>query len=252
MPDVVLTAHDRSPTVIHPAEASLDLPSMAVVGASADRPFMSGMTPVTAHERRHRGLDVPPAQMVAGNLAVIRLARDECPGPYARATSPLRRLHGREYRLSQQAFMRFCAIYMQPDGQAVAVSNCHNFRASVHFGFANAKAPFFAGTKCPSTNACAHPILPRASIRLNNTRQIRSHVPCFDQAQKLRQRVTGEPSTHGTSSRAHPVFDTQRMLLTVVRSSFRFRSEPGCFFGIKGSITSRGSAAVSCRLRPTV
>jgi hypothetical protein len=87
---------------------------------------------------------------------------------------------------------------MQPDGQAIAVGNSHNFRAFAYFDFANAKALFFAGTKRPSTNACAHSISPWASNQLNNARQIRFHVPSLVQAQKRRQQVTGEPYTRGT------------------------------------------------------
>jgi hypothetical protein len=227
---------------------------MAVVKASADRSFMPGTTSVTAHEHRHSGLDVPLAQMSAGGSAVIRLAHDELPGPYARATSPLRHLHRRHYRLGQHVFMRVCAIHMQPDEQGIAAGNSHNFRASAHFSFANASVPFFffAGTKCPSTNACAHSILPWVSDRPNNARQIRSHVPCLDQGQKRRQQVAGEPSTRGTSFRAYLVFNTQRMPLSVVQSSFRVRPGPGCCFGIEGSIPARGSAVASCRLVPTV
>jgi hypothetical protein len=61
---------------------------------------------------------------------------------------------------------------MQPDGQAIAVGNPPNFPA-----FANAS--FFAGTTCPSTNACAHSIFPWASNLLNNARQSHFHVFMF-------------------------------------------------------------------------
>jgi hypothetical protein len=184
MLDVALIAHDQSPMAIYPAAASLDLPSMAVVGASADRSFMPG-TPLTAHERRGRGRDAPPAQMLVEGSATVRLVRDQLPGPCAWATSPLRRLHGRRYWLGQQAFMRFRAIYMRPHGQAIAVHNPQNFRAFAHLGFANAKVPPFAGAKCPSRNVCAHSISLWASNRLNNIRQIRSHVPCLTPADRI-------------------------------------------------------------------
>jgi hypothetical protein len=211
---------------------------MVVVGASADRSSMLGTTPVTAHQRRHRGLDAPPAQMLAEDSAVVRLIRDEFRGPCAWATSPLRHLHRRQYWLRQHAFMRLCAIHMQPDEQAIAVGNSYNFRASARFGFANARAPFFAGTKCPSTNACAHSILPWVSNRPNNTRQIRSRVPCSDQAQKRHRQVADKPSTRGTSSQVYPIFNTQRTPLSVVQSSFGFRPEPGGCSGIESSISA--------------
>jgi hypothetical protein len=185
MLDVALMAHDQSPVAIHPAAASLDLPFMVVVGTSAGQSFMPGTMPLTARERRHRGRDAPPAQMLVEGSVTVRLVRDQLPGPCAWATSPLRRLHGRRYWLGQQAFMRFRAIYRQSHGQAIAVHNPQNFRAFAHLGFANAKVPPFAGAKCPSRNVCAHSISPWASNRLNNTRQIRSHGPCLTPADRI-------------------------------------------------------------------
>lgn len=252
MLDTSLIARDQPPIVSHPTKASLALPSMAVVGASVDRSSLLGTTPVTAHERRNRWLDAPPMQVLAEGSAVIRLLRDQLPGPCAWATSPLWHLHRRQCRLGQHAFMRLCVIQMQPDGQAIPVGNSHKFQVFAHVGFAIVRARFFAGTKYPSTNACAHSILPWASNRLNNARQIRSHVPCLNQAQKRRQQVAGEPYTCGTSSRTHAVFNMQRMPLSVVRSSFHFRLGAGCCFGIRGSIGAHGSAVGSCSLVPTV
>jgi hypothetical protein len=206
MLDISLLAHDQPPIVSHPTKESLAFPSMAVVGARADRSSLPG-TPVTAHERRNRWLHAPPVQVLAEDSAVIRLVRDQLPGPCAWATSPLCYLHRRQCRFGQHAFMRLYVIQMQPDGQAIAVGNSHKFRIFAHFGFASARASFFAGTKYSSTNACAHSILPWAFNRLNNAHQIRPHVLCLNQAQKRRQQVAGEPYTCGTFSRAHPIFN---------------------------------------------
>jgi hypothetical protein len=223
---------------------------MAVVGASADWSGMLG-TPVRAHERRNPGLDAPPVRMLAEGSAVIRLGHDQIPRSCARAISLLWHLQRRLYRLGQHSFMRLCAIRMQPDGQVIAVGNLYNLPAFADFGFANAKASFFAGTKCPSTDGCGHSILPWASNRLNNARQIHFHVPPLERTQKRRQQVADEPSTRGRFSRAHPVLKAQRMALSVVRSSFGLRPGPGSCFEIKGRIAAHGSAVASCRLIST-
>jgi hypothetical protein len=207
MLDISLIAHNQPPIVTHPTKAALAFPSMAVVEASADRSPLLGTTPVTAHVTRNRWLDAPPVQVLAEGSAVIRFVRDQLPGPCAWANSPLWHLHRRQCQLGQHAFMRLCAIQMQPDGQAIAVGNSRTFRVFAHFGFAIARAPFFAGTKYLSTNACAHSILLWASNQLKNARQIRSHIPYLNQAQKRRQQVAGEAYTCGTFSRAHPVFN---------------------------------------------
>jgi hypothetical protein len=193
MLDISLIAHDQPPIISHPTKASLALPSMAVVGARADRSALLGTTPVTAHECRNPWLDAPPMQVLAEGSAVIRLVHDRLPGPCARATSLLWRLHRHQCRLGQHAFMRLCASHLQPDGRAIAVCNSHKLRVSAHVGFAIARAPFFGRTKYPSTNACAHSILPWASNRLSNARQIRSHVPWLNQAQKRASRLRVSP-----------------------------------------------------------
>lgn len=165
MLDISFIALDQPPIISHPTKASLALPSMAAVGASADRSSLLGTTPVTAHERRNPWLDAPPMQVLAEGSAVIRLVHDRLPGPCAWATSPLWRLHRRQYWLGQHAFTRSCAIYVQSSGQATAIDNSHRFGAFAHFGFANTKVPFCAGTKRPSTQACADSILPWAFNR---------------------------------------------------------------------------------------
>ena len=81
------------------------------------------------------------------------------------------------------------ALHIHPDRQALAIRNHHRFRALADCGLPDAGAPFWAGTKLPSQNACARSSLPWASSRRNN---IRPQVPSWDQAWKRRQHVAGE------------------------------------------------------------
>jgi hypothetical protein len=152
MLDISFIALDQSPIVSAPIEASLDLASKAVAGASADRSSMLGST----HERRNRRFDAPPVRELEEGSAVIGLIRDRIPRPCTRVTSLLWHLDRRQYWLGQHAFARLRAIYMQPSRRATAVDNSHKVGAFAHFGFANSKVPFCAGTKRPSTQACAH------------------------------------------------------------------------------------------------
>jgi hypothetical protein len=161
MLDIPCIALDQSPIVSDPIKALLNLPSMAVAGARAEPSSMLESMP----DRRNRRLDATPSQKVVEGPGVLRLVRGQIPGPCAWARSLLWHLDHRRYQLGQHAFMRLCTIYMQPDGQATAVSNAHSFSAFARFGFANAKVPFLASTKCSSTRACAHSILPWAFNR---------------------------------------------------------------------------------------
>jgi hypothetical protein len=262
MLDISFIALDQSPIVSDPIEASLDLASMAVAGASADRSSTLGST----HERRNRRFDAPPVRKLEEVSDVIGLVRDQIPKPYTRVTSLLWYLDCRQCWLGQHAFTRLCAIYLQSSGQATAVDNSHTFGAFAHFGFANTKVPFCVGTKRPSTQACAHLTLSWAFNRPTTPAKY-AHVPGLDQEQKRRQQVAGEPSTCGTFSRAHLVLHTQRMPLSIVQSSFRFRPGPGCCWGSKALLrpmvrqwrhvgscpqfnVSRANSEMTCRNRP--
>ena len=243
--------HDQPPAVIHPGKAALAFPALAVPRSSGQ-----GATPLralpSACHRRNGGLDASPAQITAEGLAVLRLVGHQLLGPRTRPPAPPGHLYHGQRGLGQLTLMRLGTGDIQSKGQAMAVSDDHYFGAFPHCGLADARSPFFAGTKLPSRKACAHSSLPWASNWLNSTRQIRSQVPSAAQPEKRRQQVAGEPYLRGTSSQAQPVFNTKRIPLSVVRSSFRLRPGPALCLGIRGAMTVHWSSVMSCRLMPQV
>jgi hypothetical protein len=186
MVDIALIAHDQPPTVVHPAKTSLDLPALAVAGADAKRPPPFGSPLVAARKRWNGRLDSSPSQLLAKRLAVIGLIRHQLARPRAWTAAAAGDFDRHQSGLGERAFMRACARHMQANGQAVAIGDNHDFRALTDFGLADAGAPFFAGTKLPSKNACAQSNLPWASSWLNSARHIRSQVPSWDYALKRR------------------------------------------------------------------
>jgi hypothetical protein len=163
-------AHDQAAAVIHPPKAPLDLPALAVAWPRTDRAPALGTTSVAAYEGRDRGFDPPPAQLLAEDLAVVGSVCDQFLRPRARPPSPLWHLNRGQRGLGQPTLVWLGAGYRQPNGQAMAVRNDHDFGAFTHVGLADARSPCFAGTKLPSRKACAHSSLPWASNWLNSTR----------------------------------------------------------------------------------
>ena len=210
MLDTALIAHDQPSAIIPPAKAPFHLPAVAVPRPHAKGSAALRSLPGAALKRRHRRLNTPPPQWSAKGLAVIPLVGHQLLRPCTWAAAPLRDLHRRQGRLGQCAFVWAGARHRQPDRQAMAVGNNHHLRALADFGLPDAGAPFFAGTKLPSKNACAHSSLPRASSWPNNIRHIRSQVPSRDQTWKRRQHVAGEPYARGASSQVQPVFGAPR------------------------------------------
>jgi hypothetical protein len=72
-----LIPHDQPPTVIHPPEATLHLPTVAIVGSRADRPPTPGTLPAPTRERGNGGLDAPATQIAAELPAIIGFTRHQ-------------------------------------------------------------------------------------------------------------------------------------------------------------------------------
>jgi hypothetical protein len=193
MLDMALITHDQPSAVVHPAKAPFHLPALAVTRPYAKWSAALRSLPVAALKARNRRLDTPPLQLLAKGLAVITLVGHKLLRPRTWAATPLGDFDRGQGRLGQPAFMGSGARHVQPKRQAMAIGNNHHFRAFANFGLTDAGAPFLAGTKLPSKNACAHSSLPWASSWLNSLRHIRSQVPSCDQAWQRRQHVAGEP-----------------------------------------------------------
>jgi hypothetical protein len=114
-----------------------------------------------------------------------------------------------------------------------AVDHHHTLRALAAARVADGRAPFFAGTKVASMNACSHCNRPRASSWLRNARHSRSQIPSASQSRRRRQQVLplGYPS--GRSRHRAPVRSTQRIPSTTSRFATRGRPPLGAR-GLRG------------------
>jgi hypothetical protein len=192
MLDIAFIAPDQPPTIVHPRQAPLHLPAVAVTGARPNGPSACGALPTACH-RRHGGLDAAPSPLSAAGLAVIGLVRDQLLRPRAWATTPLRDVERRQGRHGQGEVMRACTRHRQPDRQPWAVGHHHDVRALADLGLADTGAPCLAGTTRPSRHARDHSSVLWASSALRSARQTRSQGPSFDHRGQRRQHVPAAP-----------------------------------------------------------
>ena len=192
MLDTTRIAHDQPPTIAHPRETPLHLPTAAVTRACAERPPAFRPSPV-ALNHRDGGLDAPPSPLLAEGLTIIPLIGDYLLRACARPTARRGDLGRGQGRRGQRLFTRVRTRHLQSDRQTMAIRDRHHLRALADFGLPNTGAPLWAGTQLPSRKACAHASLPWASNGLNSARHLRAQVPSRDQARKRRPQVAGEP-----------------------------------------------------------
>ena len=101
----------------------------------------------------------------------------------------------------------------QPNSQrnTLTVSQYHPLRSLAALGFADCRAPFFAGAKLPSRKASSHFSRPSASRAPSNVRQPLSQTSSSSHCLSRRQQVEGEGYSSGKNRHAAPVCSTHKM-----------------------------------------
>src|SRR5271169_3996136 len=101
----------------------------------------------------------------------------------------------------------------QPNSQrkTLTVGQYHPLRALAPLGFADGKAPFFAGAKLPSKKVSSHFSRPSASSAPSRVRHAFSQTPSSFHCLSRRQQVEGEGNSSGKNRHAAPVCRIQRM-----------------------------------------
>lgn len=94
---------------------------------------------------------------------------------------------------------------------ALAVCHHHKIRTLAPLGFADLRAPFFAGIKLPSIKHSLQLICPFLSNLFINFLQIFNQIPFLSQSFNLRQQVEGLGYLSGKSFQRAPVLKTHKM-----------------------------------------
>src|SRR5262245_13442069 len=105
MLNIVLIAHDKPSTIIHPSIA----------------PFY--FSALCALSDLNRGLDTPPSELLAKHMAVITLIDHQLHGLHTFVIAPSSDFNRRQSGLGQYAFMLSRTHRMQPNRVAIAIGN---------------------------------------------------------------------------------------------------------------------------------
>ncbi len=229
--EMTIRAHDQSTGMIHPTEAPFSFPPVTEALTNA------GWMPAPWLFAHAPWRDAASTQVLAKHSAIKGFVRSHllraCCGTATGAWYGNRS----HRRFSQGACVGLCARYGPANRQSDIIDRLHDLRAFASLRCASAIAPFFAGTKLPSTNACDQSTSPAVSRRLSRVRQIRAHVPARDRSRNRRQQALDEPYAFGRSAQAQPVLSTESILFTVRRSLFRGRPRRWRF-EMRGSMTA--------------
>ena len=204
---------------------------------------------------RREQFDTTLFQSLAERVGVVAAVGDHAlgllPGPSLRAW---------DTDFGERGFRKrnFCRRgTFQPNSQrkTLTVDQYHPLRALAPLGFADGKAPFFAGAKLPSKKVSSHRSSPSSSSAPSNARQASSQTPSSSHCFSRRQQVEGEGNSSGRKRHAAPVCRIHRMPSKHAR--FDAHGRPRLSLrrlgaGNKGSINSHCSSVNSfCRFLMT-
>ena len=116
-----------------------------------------------------------------------------------------------DFDFGKRSFSRRGTFQPNSERKTATVDQYHPLCSLAALGFANRRAPFFAGAKLPSRNVSSHFSRPSPSSAPNNARHASSLAPCTSHCFNRRQQVAGEGYLSGKKRHAAPVYNTQRM-----------------------------------------
>lgn len=158
--------------------------------------------------------------------------------------------HHMIHRLLKQChFIGARRVQVVPQRNSLAVDQYHPLRALAFLGFSDAKAPFFAGAKLPSTKLSLQSSCPCSSNSFMKIRQILTQRSCSSHAFNRRQHVDELGYSLGKSAQGAPVRKIQRIPSKTFRLSALGRPPflPCLNFGKYCAIFSH-CLSVSCHL----
>jgi hypothetical protein len=230
-PGIAFVADTQPAKTCQPGERAFDDPPVPIT--PQEPPVF--IRPVHAH-RAIRADERDPAcrQPSTQSVTVVRSIRNQSPRVAARrpAAGPRHGDRGQR-RIDERRLAGRGRGDANSQRYTRAVDHHHALRALAAARVADGRAPFFAGTKVASMNACSHCNRPRASSWPRNARHSRSQIPSASQSRRRRQQVLplGYPS--GRSRHRAPVRSTQRIPSTTSRCPTRGRPPLGAR-GLRG------------------
>src|SRR5258706_9737381 len=191
---MMLPANKQSSVVAEPREGAFDVPSVLVARlVIGDGSALLRLPVRRTLLWRDADLDAALSQRLAKGATVVGTVCNQLLRSSASSSSSALHIHRSQGRLCQTDLGFIGALDNKADRNTVTVGHQHPFGPLPAFCQAGGIAPFFAGAKDPSRNACAHWSLPCASSEESITRQIRSQTPASSHCRNLRHTVLADP-----------------------------------------------------------
>ncbi len=242
-----VVAHHQSAEVAEPGDGAFHGPPPLL---APQRPAILGGGLAAIGPMRRDQFDPALRQPLAQRIAVVTFVGDHAlrflTRPAGAMPSPYSDCGERGFRKPDLAGGRRTKLVSQR--KTLAVDPHHPLRPLAPLGFADSRAPFFAGAKLPSRNASLPFNCWGSFNSARNARQISSQTSRSSQSLSRRQQVAGDGNSSGKSCQRAPLRRIHKMPSSTLRSSARGRPPRGRGgrFGSKGRIFSHW-ASVSSR-----
>lgn len=175
-----LVTNYQATTIVHPAKAALDFPTLLISGPNASRPTTLGFLTRAPPKSWGRGFDTATPKLASRISTVVGVISNRFFRSDLGTSAFLWHANGVQCCLGQRTFIRLGTVHMQTNRRAVTIRHNHHLATLADFGPAYTITLFLAVTKLPSRTACAHSSFVCASSSLRNARQMHSQVPSRD------------------------------------------------------------------------
>ena len=204
----MLMTHQQSAELAQPGVGAFDDPTPPVAAQFA--PIFVAPVPIVLPVRRDQ-LDAAFLQSFAQRIGIVGGVGNH---PFRllprTALAPRNRNFG-ERGLRKCNFVRSGTFQPNSQRKTLTVDQYHPLRPLAPLGFADGRAPFFAGAKLPSRKASSHFNRPSSSSAPSSVRHAFSQTPSSSHCLSRRQQVEGEGNSSGKNRHAAPVCSTHRM-----------------------------------------
>jgi hypothetical protein len=227
---------DNQTTIItEPRDSAFNFPSFAIA------PQLSAILKLSFLSIFSMGADklyLTIAQVFSQSITVIGTVANQTLRTAFGSSRPISRHPnlGQDF-VNQRYFVRGCRGNGASQRNTLAVDHHHPLRSFAPFGFANPKAPFFAGAKLPSIKDSSQSSKHCSSRSPKNLRHTFSHTPSSSQQLNLRQHVEALGYRLGKSFHLAPLRRIHKIPSKTSRLSALGRpTRPVLALGNKGSI----------------
>jgi len=204
----MLMAHQQSPELSKPGVGSFDDPTSLIAAQFA--PIFVTPLPIVLPVRCDQ-LDAPFLQSLAQRVRIIGGVGNHPFWFLSRTAFGSRNRDFLERGFRKRNFVRRGTFQPNSQRKTLTVDQYHPLRPLAALGFADGRAPFFAGAKLPSRKVSSHLSRPSSSSAPSSRRHAFSHTPSSSHCLSRRQQVEGEGKSSGKNRHAAPVCRIHRM-----------------------------------------